>query len=84
MPAQGIDDSAGQLVTGEQRAAGDMEQQAVGVDLHFMQVAFDQIQNGAHGDLPELLLKSPPHAAGTQVLSVPGLTGSAGCSSVAR
>ncbi|MNM92591.1 hypothetical protein D3C81_1049290 [compost metagenome] len=54
MPAQGIDDSAGQLVTGEQRTAGDVEQQAVGVDLHFVQVAFDQIENGAHGDLPEL------------------------------
>ncbi|MNH01519.1 hypothetical protein D3C79_607400 [compost metagenome] len=42
--AQGVDDAAGHRVGGEQRTAGDMEQHAVGVDLHFMQVAFDQVQ----------------------------------------
>ncbi|MOA59524.1 hypothetical protein D3C78_1841660 [compost metagenome] len=52
MPAQGVDDPAGELIAGEQRRTGDVEQQAVGVDPHFVQVAFDQIQDGAHGDLP--------------------------------
>ncbi|KAF1855016.1 hypothetical protein Lal_00008416 [Lupinus albus] len=49
--AQRVDDAAGDGVRGEQRTAGDVEQHAVRVHLHFMQVALDQIQDCAHGDL---------------------------------
>ncbi|MNG93217.1 hypothetical protein D3C79_521740 [compost metagenome] len=42
--AQGVDDAAGHRVSGEQRTAGDMEQHAVGINLYFVQVAFDQVQ----------------------------------------
>ncbi|MNZ76134.1 hypothetical protein D3C78_946320 [compost metagenome] len=51
-PAQGIDDGTRQFIAGEQRTAGDVKQHAVGIDLHFVQVAFDQIQDSAHCQPP--------------------------------
>jgi hypothetical protein len=87
--AQGIDDGAGQFIAGEQRTAGDMEQHAVGINVHFVQVAFDQIQDSAHGDLP-----CKPRSAGLAVIPVSeafavsaarfNITEWVGCSSVAR
>ncbi|MCY1436863.1 hypothetical protein D9M71_530010 [compost metagenome] len=82
--AQGVDDAAGDFVGGEQRAAGDVEQHAVGIHPHFVQVAFDQIQDCAHGDLPELF---PIVVANPDGASRPGpmpVKAAAGCSSVAR
>ncbi|MNF43547.1 hypothetical protein D3C84_246350 [compost metagenome] len=82
--AQRVDDFPGHLVGGEQRAAGHMKQQPLGLHAHLMQVALDQIQDNAHGNLPESIQSRVwNRTAGGRPVHLP-IRAAAGCSSAAR